>query len=141
MMQQMLKEVGININIEQSEFGTFMEAIGKGNFKLFSLSRNGVQDPDYLYNILYSKNTPPEGQNRGYYSNPRVDELLLQGRTTFDRAKRKPIYDEVQKLVQQDLPYLSLYHQLNAAVTRKNIDGYVPYPAGFLLSVPQMSIH
>jgi len=67
--------------------------------------------------------------------------LLLQGRTTFDRAKRKPIYDEVQKLVQQDLPYLSLYHQLNAAVMRKNIDGYVPYPAGFLLSVPQMSIH
>jgi peptide/nickel transport system substrate-binding protein len=141
MMQQMLKDVGINVKIEQSEFGTFMEAIGKGNFQLFSLSRNGVQDPDYLYNILYSKNAPPEGQNRGYYSNPRVDQLLVEGRATFDRAKRKPIYDEVQKLVQQDLPYLSLYHQINAAVMRKNIDGYVPYPAGFLLSVPQMSIH
>lgn len=141
MMQQMLKEVGINVTIEQSEFGTFMEAIGKGNFQLYSLSRNGVQDPDYLYNIIYSKNAPPEGQNRGYYSNPRVDQLLVEGRGTFDRAKRKPIYDEVQKLVQQDLPYLSLYHQINAAVMRKNIDGYVPYPAGFLLSVPQMSIH
>lgn len=141
MMQQMLKQVGINVSIEQSEFGTFMEAIGKGNFQLYSLSRNGVQDPDYLYNILYSKNTPPEGQNRGFYSNLHVDQLLLEGRGTFDRAKRKPVYDEVQKIVQQDLPYLSLYHQINAAVMRKNIDGYTPYPAGFLLSVPQMSIH
>jgi len=23
---------------------------------------------------------------------------------------------------------------------RKNVEGYVPYPAGFLLSVPEMSI-
>jgi len=140
MMQQMLKDVGINVTIQQSEFGTFMEDIGKGNFQLYSLSRNGVQDPDFLYIILYSKNTPPGGQNRGYYANPRVDQLLLEGRQTFDRAKRKPIYDEVQKIVQQDLPFLSLYHQINAAVMRKNIEGYVPYPAGFLLSVPQMSI-
>ncbi|HEY2093418.1 MAG TPA: ABC transporter substrate-binding protein [Thermoanaerobaculia bacterium] len=141
MMQQMLKQVGINVTIQQSEFGTFMEDIGKGNFQMYSLSRNGVQDPDFLYVILYSKNMPPNGQNRGYYSNPRVDELLVNARATFDRAKRKPMYDEVQKIVQQDLPYVSLYHQINAAVMRKNIDGYVPYPAGFLLSVPQMSIH
>jgi len=140
MMQQMLQQVGIHASIEQSEFGTFIEAIGKGNFQMYSLSRNGIQDPDFLYVILFSKNVPPSGQNRGFYSNPRVDELLVNGRETFDRAKRKPIYDEIQKHVQEDLPFLSLYNQMNAAVMRKNIDGYVPYPAGFLLSVPEMSI-
>jgi peptide/nickel transport system substrate-binding protein len=140
MMQQMLQQVGIRVNIEQSEFGTFMEAIGKGNYQMYSLTRNGIQDPDFMYVILASKNIPPEGQNRGYYSNPRVDELLVQGRTTFDRAKRKPLYDEVQKHLQEDLPFVSLYHQVNAAVMRNNVDGYVQYPAGFLLSVPQMSI-
>jgi peptide/nickel transport system substrate-binding protein len=140
MMQQMLQQVGIKVNIEQSEFGTFMEAIGKGNYQMYSLTRNGIQDPDFMYVILASKNIPPEGQNRGYYSNPRVDELLVQGRTTFDRAKRKPLYDEVQKHLQEDLPFVSLYHQVNAAVMRNNVDGYVQYPAGFLLSVPQMSL-
>jgi hypothetical protein len=30
--------------------------------------------------------------------------------------------------------------QKNVAVMRGNIDGYVQYPAGFWLSVPQMSI-
>lgn len=139
-MQQMLKEVGSNIQIQSNEMSTFFADIQKGNFQMYSLSRNGVQDPDFYYVIFYSKNTPPEGQNRGYYKNPRVDQLLLEGRSTFDREKRRQAYVEIQKIVQEDLPYLSLYHQINVAVMRSNIDGYVQYPAGFLLSVPQMTI-
>jgi peptide/nickel transport system substrate-binding protein len=140
-IQQMLKQVGINMQIQSNEMSTFFADIGKGNFQMYSLSRNGIQDPDFYYVIFYSKNTPPDGQNRGYYNNPKIDQLLQQGRSTFDRAKRKPAYVEVQKIVQEDLPYISLYLQSNVAIMRSNIDGYVQYPAGFLLSVPQMSIH
>lgn len=139
-IQQMLKEVGIDVKITSSEFGTFLKDISKGNFQMYSLSRNGILDPDFLYVIFDSKNIPPEGQNRGYYSNPRVDQLLDEGRQTFDRAKRKEIYGEVQTILQQDLPYISLYHQVNVAVMRKNVHGFVMYPAGFLLSIPQMTI-
>lgn len=140
MIQQMLKNVGIDVQIESSEFGTFLDAISKGNFQMYSLSRNGVQDPDFYYVIFYSKNTPPSGQNRGYYANPKVDQLLVEGRSTFDKAKRKEMYGQVQTILQQDLPYISLYHQVNVAVMRKNVDGFVMYPAGFLLSVPEMTI-
>ena len=140
-IQQMLKQVGINMQIQANEMQTFFADIGKGNFQMYSLSRNGISDPDFYYVLFYSKNTPPDGQNRGYYNNPKVDQLLLQGRSTFDRAKRKPVYTEVQQTLQEDLPYISLYLQSNVAVMRSNIDGYVQYPAGFLLSVPQMTIH
>jgi len=139
-IQQMLKQVGINMQIQSNETSTFLADIQKGNFQMYSLTRNGIQDPDFYYIIFYSKNIPPEGQNRGYYNNPRVDQLIMQGRSTFDRAKRKPVYVEIQKIVQEDLPYVSLYLQTNVAVMRSNVDGYVQYPAGFLLSVPQMSI-
>ena len=139
-IQQMLKQVGINMQIQSNEMSTFFADIGKGNFQMYSLSRNGIADPDFYYVIFYSKNVPPDGQNRGYYSNPKLDQLILQGRSTFDRAKRKPLYAQVQNIVQQDLPYISLYMQKNVAVMRSNIDGYVQYPAGFWLSVPQMSI-
>ncbi len=139
-MQQMLKQAGINIQIQSNETSTFLADIQKGNFQLYSLSRNGVADPDFYYVLFYSKNIPPEGQNRGYYSNPRVDELLIQGRSTFDRAKRRAAYDELQKILADDLPYVSLYHQINVAVMRNNLDGYTQYPAGFLLSVPEMSV-
>lgn len=139
-IQQMLKQVGIDVQIQQNEMSTFFADIGKGNFQMYSLSRNGIQDPDFYYIIFYSKNIPPEGQNRGYYNNPRIDQLILQGRSTFDRAKRRPTYDEIQRIVQEDLPYLSLYMQQNVAIMRNNIDGYVQYPAGFWLSIPKMSM-
>ena len=139
-IQQMLKQVGINMQIQSNEMSTFFDDIGKGNFQMYSLSRNGIADPDFFYVIFFSKNTPPDGQNRGSYANPRIDQLLIQGRSTFDRAKRKPAYAEVQKIVATDLPYISLYMQDNVAIMRNNISGYVQYPAGFWLSVPQMTI-
>ncbi|MFZ2492830.1 MAG: ABC transporter substrate-binding protein [Thermoanaerobaculia bacterium] len=139
MIQQMLKQVGIDMKIQSSEFGTFLEDVSKGNFQMYSLSRNGIADPDFYYVIFHSSNFPPEGQNRGYYSNPQVDRLILEGRSTFDRAKRKQIYAEIQRIVQEDLPYVSLYQQVNVAVMDKNLEGYEMYPAGFWLAVPGMS--
>src|SRR3954447_16529135 len=140
MVQQMLKDVGIDMQIQTSEFGTFMDDVKNGRFQLFSLRRAGVADPDFYYTIFHSKSLAPNGQNRGYYVNPKVDQLIEQGRSTFDRAKRKAAYDEVQKILADELPYVSLYHRDNVAVMRSNIDGFVMYPSGFLLSVPRMSI-
>jgi peptide/nickel transport system substrate-binding protein len=139
MIQQMLAQVGIKIDIQTSEFGTFLDDVSKGNFQLYSLSRNGIADPDFYYVIFHSRNVPPEGQNRGYYSSPRVDDLIAQGRATFDRNKRREIYAQIQRIVQEDLPYVSLYHQINVAVMDKDLQGYVMYPAGFWLGIPQMS--
>jgi peptide/nickel transport system substrate-binding protein len=139
MIQQMLQQVGIKIDIQTNEFGKFLEDVSKGNFQMYSLSRNGIGDPDFFYIIFYSKNVPPEGQNRGYYNNPRVDRLIMEGRSTFDRARRKQIYGEIQRIVQEDLPYISLYHQINVAIMDKGLQGYTMYPAGFWLGIPQMS--
>jgi len=139
-MQATMKKAGINLSIQSNEMSTFFADIGKGNFQMYSLSRNGIADPDFYYVIFYSQNTPPNGQNRGYYANPHLDQLLIAGHSTFDRAKRKPIYDEVQKIVATDLPYVSLYMQSNVAIMRKGINGYVQYPAGFYTSFPQMTM-
>jgi len=139
-IQQMLREVGIAVEIQSNEFGTFFEDIQKGNFQLFSLRRAGIADPDFYSVIFHSKSLPPEGQNRGYFINPRVDALIEQGRSTFDRAKRKTAYDEVQAILADELPYISLFHRYNIAIMRKNVSGFEMYPSGFLLSVPKMSM-
>ena len=140
MIQQMLKDVGIDMQIQSNEFGTFMDDVKNGRFQMFSLRRAGISDPDFYYTIFHSKSLAPNGQNRGYYVNPRVDQLIEQGRSTFDRAKRKEAYDEIQKILAEDLPYISLYHRDNVAIMRSNIDGFEMYPSGFLLSVPEMTI-
>jgi peptide/nickel transport system substrate-binding protein len=140
-IQQMLKKVGVDLQIQSSEFGTFMDDIKNGRFQMFSLRRSGISDPDFYYTIFHSKSLAPNGQNRGYYVNPKVDQLIEQGRATFDRTKRKAIYDELQRILADELPYISLYHRDNVAIMRSNVDGFVMYPNGFLLSIPQMTIH
>jgi peptide/nickel transport system substrate-binding protein len=140
MMQQMLKNVGVDLQIQSSEFTTFMDDLKNGRFQMYSLRRSGISDPDFYYTIFHSKSLAPNGQNRGFYVNPRVDQLIETGRSTFDKAKRKQSYDEVQKILAEDLPYISLYHRDNVAVMRKNVQGFVMYPNGFLLSVPQITV-
>lgn len=139
-IQQMLKQVGIDVQIQSSEFATFMEDVQSGRFQLFSLRRAGVADPDFFNTIFHSKSIPPEGQNRGYYINSRIDTLIEQGRSTFDREKRKQAYDEIQRILAQDLPYLSLYHRSNIAIMNNKFGNFTMYPSGFLLSIPEMTV-
>lgn len=140
MIQQMLREVGVDMQILTSEFGTFMEDVKNGRFQMFSLRRAGISDPDFYYTIFHSASLAPVGQNRGYYINKRVDQLIEEGRSTFDKTRRKAAYEEVQKILADELPYISLYHRDNVAIMRKNINGFEMYPSGFLLSVPKMTI-
>lgn len=139
MIQQMLRQVGIEVTIQSNEFGTFFEDVQQGKYDLFSLRRAGVNDPDFYTYMFASENFPPVGQNRGYYANSRVDELLEAGRATWDRDERTAIYKEIQEILADELPYISLYHRYNVVIMDENLTGFEMYPAGFLLSIPEMS--
>ncbi len=138
MIQQMLGQIGIGVEIQSNEFGTFYEAIQRGNYQIFSLRRAGVNDPDFYTIIFHSDALPPEGQNRGFYINERIDQLLDDARATFNRDRRRELYQQVQQILAEELPYVSLYHRSNVAVMDGGLAGYEMYPAGFLLSVPKM---
>jgi peptide/nickel transport system substrate-binding protein len=138
MVQQMLRDVGIGVEIRSSEFAVFYEDIQKGNFELYSLRRGGISDPDFYYTIFHSNSVPPAGQNRGFYANAEVDSMIEAGRATLDRTKRKAAYDRVQRIVSEELPYLSLYHLDNVAVADRTLEGLQLHPSGFLDSIARM---
>jgi peptide/nickel transport system substrate-binding protein len=92
-----LKKVGIDAQIVQEEYGVWIKAIIKPNFD-YDLTMNittGDADPDSL---LYRRFHSVEKQwnNDG---DPEIDVLLDQGKLTVDVAKRKEIYDKVQRLM------------------------------------------
>jgi peptide/nickel transport system substrate-binding protein len=135
MIQQMLAGVGIGVEIRSTEFAVFYEDIQNGRFEIFSLRRGGVSDPDFYNTIFHSASIPPRGQNRGAWKNPRVDELIMQGRSTFDRDVRRRAYVELQEIAARELPYLSLYHLDNVAVMDRRLEGIELHPSGFLNSI------
>ena len=68
--------------------------------------------------------------NRTWYANPRVDCLLMRGLATPDRATRKPLYDELQRILAEDLPVLPLWHEDNVVVRSRRVVGFTILPNG-----------
>ena len=69
------------------------------------------------------------GANRGGYSNPRVDELIVKAQRTLLFPERKKYYWEIQKILADDLPYISLWYETNVAVMNKEVKNFHIMPA------------
>jgi peptide/nickel transport system substrate-binding protein len=129
-MQQQLREVGIALDIRSFETATFFADVTHGAFQLYSLRWvGGNQDPDIFY-VFHSSRFPPNGANRGFYSNPKVDALIDQGRREVDPKVRKPIYDELQRILADELPYIDLWYLDNVLVHNKRVVNLKLNPAG-----------
>lgn len=137
-VRDQLRMIGIEVNIRMYEWGTFYQDLKTGNFQVASGRLVGITDPDIYFDIFSSSRFAPEGRNRGFYSNKELDALLERGRVITEFKKRKPIYDKVQEIVANEIPYLSLWYLNNVAAYRKGISGYEMYPNGsyrFLINI------
>jgi peptide/nickel transport system substrate-binding protein len=137
--KEQLQRVGIELEIRTYEWGTFYSDIKKGSFHLFSLAWVGILDPDIYYHIFHSGSVPPNGDNRGRYSNPMLDELLERGRKVTQAGERRLIYRQVQRIVAEDLPYIPLWWVKNVIVRKPSIHDFTPYPDGDLISLKKVS--
>ena len=140
-LQDQFKQIGVEISeIQTYEWAKFYEDIKAGNFQIFTLRWVGITEPDILYSIFHSQMMPPDGRNRGYYKNPKVDELLEQGRHEVTVEGRKKIYSELQKILADDLPYIYLWYPHNIIVMNERVQDFVVYPDGDFASVKNVWI-
>ena len=130
-LQQQLREVGIALDIRSFESATFLADVVKGAYQIHSLRWiGGNQDPDIFENLFATTSFAPKRANRTFYSNPRVDELIREGRSTIDQQKRKEIYDQIQQILAEDLPYINLWYLDNVVVHTNRVHGIELGPAG-----------
>ena len=139
-IQGLLGEVGIDVKMRSYEWGTFFSDIRKGNFQIYTLTWVGITDPDIYYYLFHSKSIPPDGANRGAYLNPEMDLLIERGRVLQDREERKEVYGRIQKILARDLPYVSLWNEVNVVVVDPRVRGFVLRPDGDFLSLKDVWI-
>jgi peptide/nickel transport system substrate-binding protein len=130
-MQQQLRAVGIALDIRSFEFATFFSDVTHGAFQMYGLRWiGGNEDPDIFEYAFHSAKFPPNGANRGFYSNPSVDALIDRARREVDPAVRKPLYAEVQRILAEDLPYINLWYLDNVLVHTRRVRNLTLNPAG-----------
>jgi peptide/nickel transport system substrate-binding protein len=130
-MQQQLREVGIALDIRTFEFATFFSDVTHGAFQLYGLRWiGGNEDPDIFEYAFHSSKFPPNGANRGFYSNARLDTLIDRARRETGQNVRKQLYAEVQKILADDLPYINLWFLDNVLVHTKRVRNVTLNPSG-----------
>jgi peptide/nickel transport system substrate-binding protein len=137
-IQQQLRDVGIALDVRSHELATLLQDVSRGNFQMFTLQWVGVSDPDMLRRVFHSGQVPPVGFNRGFFIDPRVDELLEAASRATSEAERRELYGAVQRRVAEAAPYISLWWKTNVAVHQPDIQGVVLSPTaefGFLRNV------
>ena len=110
-LQQQLRQVGIDLEVRSFEFATFFADISKGAFQMYTLRwLGGNEDPDIFHYAYDSRMFPPHGANRGRYSNPLLDTLIREGGMSGDQAQRREDYVKVQQILAAELPSINLWY-------------------------------
>lgn len=108
-IQSQLGEIGINLEIEILEWGSYIERLGNGEQDMFIIGWTGQSaDPDLsLYGPL-SIETLGAGANFTFFENEQVNDLLLEGRRIPDSAEREAVYHEIQDIFAEETPFIPL---------------------------------
>jgi peptide/nickel transport system substrate-binding protein len=116
-------KIGIKAKVEKVTDAVFFERVyTRHDYGIVINGYSGVPDPDFFnYRYFHSKGTA----NIFQYSNPALDKLLDQGRTTIDVEKRKPIYREVYKILVDQAPAAFVFNEYRFMLWKKSVTGFV----------------
>jgi peptide/nickel transport system substrate-binding protein len=129
-IQWRLEMAGIKVNILVLEWSTFInERIDTRLFEAVLLGWGIGLDPDQ-HDIWHSSKTGEKEFNFISYNNKEVDQLLEQGRRTFDKEKRKKAYFKFQEIIAEEVPYIFLYVPYALPIVHKRIKNIKAEPIG-----------
>ncbi|MFK9090350.1 glutathione ABC transporter substrate-binding protein [Bacillus salipaludis] len=132
-LQSQLKGIGIKLNIQVLEYGTFVEQVNKGDSEMFILSwRNATGDADYNQYNLFHTNSQGASGNTFFYSNKEVDSLIDAARKEKNQDKRVELYSQSQELEMKDAVYIPVRVIENLAAVAKGVNGFSITPSGYL---------
>ena len=102
-IQQNFAEIGFEVDLEEFPDNEQDSRRTSGNFSIHVHGLGGAFDPDALHGTHHTDG----GRNWGEFSDPEIDALLEQGRTTIGTENRVAIYDEIQaKLLEEHNPQI-----------------------------------
>jgi peptide/nickel transport system substrate-binding protein len=121
-VQQYWSAVGVKAQTKYTDSGTATQMWKDGNADVTLWGAPGSADPDLPGPFLSCDATPDKGgSNLTGYCNRALDDLFEKGRTTADYQQRKAIYDQVQVIMNDDLPYAPFWVPVRVAVVRKRV--------------------
>ena len=133
LVQQNFKKIGVEMTIKNMPASVVWgDYTVKSEFDTLMVGWDALlyPDPDYTDRIG-SKLIPAKGgsgSNYVQYENPEIDELCAKGTSVVDQAERKKIYDRIQEILLEDLPFAPIFAYEVIIGVKDRVQGYQPNP-------------
>jgi peptide/nickel transport system substrate-binding protein len=120
-----LGEVGIDVEIQQETFATWLDRQGQGDYDAFMLGWLGNLDP---FDYYHAQHVCDGGSNFHNYCNEETDQLLRDAANETDQDERKRLYDEAVTNIVDDNSYIYLYNPDVVQAWVPEMSGYMARP-------------
>ncbi len=125
LIQQNLKDIGIEVELRMMEFQTLSEAASSGDFEMFLMGMGTSFDADQLY--IWG---PGSTFNYSGWSSQKSLDLLNQGVSVVDIEERKPIYKEWAMYMNDEMPWIWLYNWDGGIAVTEDLQNVQFYAGG-----------
>jgi peptide/nickel transport system substrate-binding protein len=137
-VQAQLKKIGVNLNLETLDAGTYVKRWLAADFDAAIALNGGRVDPDTMYNRYF---TSAGNLNKvAGYSSPKLDQLFAQGRATDNVKQRKAIYKQLGETLEKNAAWVWMFTAYDYRAINTKVKGFVPMPNGSLQYLRQTSL-
>lgn len=111
LMVSFFARIGVSLELSYSTFPQFLRKVGKREAQMFMVGWV-ADDPDAMnfLQLFYSKNASP-GSNRANFSDAEFDALFERASCEPDFEKRRPLLEQMQTIVREQVPWICLYYR------------------------------
>lgn len=136
LLKNQLKEIGVNIQIEQVSYDRYLSEIWSS--APFYIGYYGMRftEDGILYLLLHSEGS----WNEAHWTDEEFDQVLDQARQTTDKGERAELYARAQEILHERGPYLISFFQDELAAQRNYVDNYHLDPTGFFVPVQDVKL-
>lgn len=131
MIQSDLAKVGIKLKLISYDWPTFTQKSRTGEQEMIMYGWTGNNDPDTFLNDLLSCESVKTGNNTARWCNQNFNELITKARAVSDIKKRKPLYQQAQRIFKEEAPWVTLAHAKVFRAMSKQVDGFKIDPFGY----------
>lgn len=132
-IQAELQPLGIQVALREVDPNSEYTEIEDGHYDMaFNYDTTDIIDPDELISFSAMGGTTGQKTRALFtnYNNPDVDQWAEEAERTFDRKRRKQLYDQIQVQLGKDAPLAYLYYSPFAYATSTKVHGFTVYPTG-----------
>jgi peptide/nickel transport system substrate-binding protein len=119
--QNYLKLVGIKVNLEFREWQAWKQDVFVDHDFDMVIAGWAFDDSADISTLFHSGEMAAWRNNFVGYSNPEVDALIVEAKTTLDREKQRTINQRLHALLAEEQPYTFLWTLTNYAAAHRKL--------------------